>query len=77
MTDHDKHLSYSNIIAVGATGLIYAFNNDHVLKRCPESSDPFIHQAFSIELRASKPLGKASGLIIGQHSKLEVRVNWT
>lgn len=75
MTDHDKHLSYSNIIAVGTTILIYALNNGHVPKRCLESSDPFIHQAFSIELHAYEPLGKASGLIIGQHGKLEVRAD--
>lgn len=56
--DHNKHLSSSNIIAVGTTGLIYAIDNHHVLKRCPQVSDPFIHQAFSIELRVYDRLGK-------------------
>lgn len=56
--DHNKHLSSSNIIAVGTTGLIYALDNDRVLKRCPQVPDPFIHQTFSIELRVYDRLGK-------------------
>ena len=55
---HDKPLSSSNIIAVGTTGLIYALDNDHILKRCPPVSDPFIHQALAIELRAYNQLGQ-------------------
>ena len=55
---HGKPLSSSNIIAVGTTGLIYALDNAHVLKRCPPVSDPFIHQAFTIELRAYNQLGQ-------------------
>lgn len=49
--------AYSNLIAVGNTGLIYAVDDGYALKLRPQSSDPFIHQAFSVELRVYERLG--------------------
>lgn len=53
---HGKHLP-SGIVAVGTAGVIYAVNDDYVMKCPPGVSDDFVRQAFSIELRAYERLG--------------------
>lgn len=45
------------VVAVGTVSSIHTSGNDHVIKRCPPSSNRFARQAFDIEVRAYKRLG--------------------
>lgn len=47
----------TEVVAVGSVSSIHAFDSNHVIKRCPPSSNEFARQAFDIEVRAYERLG--------------------
>ncbi|KAL3491720.1 putative serine-threonine protein kinase [Aspergillus germanicus] len=45
------------VVAVGSVSAIHTFGSDHVIKRCPPSTNKFAQQAFDVEVRAYERLG--------------------
>lgn len=55
---HRSEIVPTQVIVIGSVSPAHAFGRDHVIKRCPPSTNRFSRQAFDIEVGAYKRLGE-------------------